>query len=181
MCTRNQAFEILKIVYHACDPILGHSIHDAILYGSYARGDFTAESDIDILLTADLTQEQIASQRRAVAGVASALSLDHDITVLFYCGYLQSEYSYLRDTDNIGLEGRLGEILLDLYIESENVRIKREEREAAQRKAAEEQRQKELRRQRWDKEVDKLQALENEAADFERACRIRAYVAAVGS
>ena len=48
MCTRNQAFEILKIVYHACDPILGHSIHDAILYGSYARGDFTAESDIDI-------------------------------------------------------------------------------------------------------------------------------------
>lgn len=89
--------------------------------------------------------------------------------------------SYLRDTDNIGLEGRLGEILLDLYIESENVRIKREEREAAQRKAAEEQRQKELRRQRWDEEVDKLQALENEAADFERACRIRAYVAAVGS
>ena len=76
MCTRNQAFEILKIVYHACDPILGHSIHDAILYGSYARGDFTAESDIDILLTADLTQEQIASQRRAVSGVASTLSLD---------------------------------------------------------------------------------------------------------
>ena len=60
---------------------LGHSIHDAILYGSYARGDFTAESDIDILLTADLTQEQIASQRRAVSGVASTLSLDHDITV----------------------------------------------------------------------------------------------------
>ena len=81
MCTRNQAFEILKIVYHACDPILGHSIHDAILYGSYARGDFTAEPDIDILLTADLTPEQIASQRRAVSGVASTLSLDHDITV----------------------------------------------------------------------------------------------------
>ena len=47
MCTRNQAFEILKIVYHACDPILGHSIHDAILYGSYARGDFTAEDQND--------------------------------------------------------------------------------------------------------------------------------------
>lgn len=51
------------------------------MYGSYARGDFTAESDIDILLTADLTQEQIALQRRAVSGVASTLSLDHDITV----------------------------------------------------------------------------------------------------
>ena len=76
MCTRNQAFEILKIVYHAYDPILGNSIHDAI-----CTDPMPAESDIDILLTADLTQEQIESHRRAVSGVASALSLDHDITV----------------------------------------------------------------------------------------------------
>ena len=81
MCTRNQAFEILKTVYQMCCPILEHSIHDAILFGSYARGDFHAESDIDILLTADLTQEQIASHRHAVSGVASALSLDYDVTV----------------------------------------------------------------------------------------------------
>ena len=81
MCTRSQAFEILKNVYHTCVPILEHSIHDAILFGSYARGDYNAESDIDILLTVDLMQEQIASHRRAVSGVASALSLDHDVTV----------------------------------------------------------------------------------------------------
>ena len=81
MCTRNQAFEILKTDYPACDPLPGNSITDAISYGSSARGDSPAEPDIDILLTADLTQEQIASQRRAVSGVASTLSLDHDITV----------------------------------------------------------------------------------------------------
>ena len=39
MCTRNQAEEILHSVYHACSPIFGR-IHDAYLYGSYARGDF---------------------------------------------------------------------------------------------------------------------------------------------
>ena len=49
MCTRNQAEEILHSVYHACSPIFGR-IHDAYLYGSYARGDFNPESDIDILL-----------------------------------------------------------------------------------------------------------------------------------
>ena len=49
MCTRNQAEEILHSVYDACRPIFGR-IHDAYLYGSYARGDFTPESDIDILL-----------------------------------------------------------------------------------------------------------------------------------
>ena len=48
-------------------------------------------------------------------------------------------------------------------------------------KAEEEKRQKELHRQRWDAEIDKLQALENEAADYERACKIRAYVTAVNA
>ena len=81
MCTKNEAFEILASVYASCNQISGGKIHDAILYGSYARGEQNTESDIDILLTADLTQEQIASQRRAVSGVASTLSLDHDITV----------------------------------------------------------------------------------------------------
>ena len=78
---KNEAFEILASVYASCNQISDGKIHDAILYGSYARGEQNAESDIDILLTADLTQEQIASQRRAVSGVASTLSLDHDITV----------------------------------------------------------------------------------------------------
>ena len=43
MCTRNQAEEILHSVYHACSPIFGR-IHDAYLYGSYARGDFNPET-----------------------------------------------------------------------------------------------------------------------------------------
>ena len=51
------------------------------MYGSYARGDFHAESDIDILLTADLTQEQISEKRRAIAALSSDLSLAHDVTV----------------------------------------------------------------------------------------------------
>ena len=81
MRTKNEAFEILASVYASCDQISGGKIHDAILYGSYARGEQNAESDIDILLTADLTQEQIAETRRAVAALSSDLSLDHEVTV----------------------------------------------------------------------------------------------------
>lgn len=80
MCTRKQAEEILRGVYNACSPIFGH-IHDAYLYGSYARGDFTPESDIDILLTVDLDQSEISRHRYDVAKVTSRLSLEHDITV----------------------------------------------------------------------------------------------------
>ena len=89
MCTKNEAFEILASVYDSCNQLSGGKIHDAILYGSYARGEQTAESDIDILhelliaylATADLTQEQISEKRRAIAALSSDLSLAHDVTV----------------------------------------------------------------------------------------------------
>ena len=87
--------------------------------------------------------------------------------------------SYIRDTSSSGVEERVGEILLALYLQSEDVRIEREKREEAQRKAEEEKRQKELRRQKYNEEVDRLQALTNEARDYETSCQIRAYVAAV--
>ena len=76
---------------------------------------------------------------------------------------------------------RLGEILLDLFRESETVRIEREEREAEQRRKEEEARQRELRRQRKIQEITRFKALENEAEDYEKACTIRAYISAIES
>lgn len=89
--------------------------------------------------------------------------------------------NFSRDSSTSIVENRIGEILLALYVQSENVRIEREKREEAQRKAEEEKRQKELRLQRYNEETDKTQALVNEAVDFETACRIRAYIAAIES
>ena len=89
--------------------------------------------------------------------------------------------SFFRDTKTTGVEERIGEILLALYMESERVRIEREKREEAQRKAEEEKRQRELRRQRYNDEIDRLDVLLNEASDFQVACRIRAYVASVAA
>lgn len=81
MCTQSQAISILSEVYHACNPIFGATLRDGYLYGSYARGDYHAESDIDILLTVDMSPEEICHYRRAVAEVTSDLSLEHDITI----------------------------------------------------------------------------------------------------
>ena len=81
MCNQSQAIAILGEVYTSCNPIFGNSITDAYLYGSYARGDYHAESDIDILLTVDLEPEAISKVRRNIGFVTSELSLKHDITV----------------------------------------------------------------------------------------------------
>ena len=77
MCTQQQAIRILNQVNEESGTIFG-GVQDAYLYGSYARGDYTPESDIDILLTVDMDATSIARHRNAVAAMTSRLSLEND-------------------------------------------------------------------------------------------------------
>lgn len=79
MCTQNQAMDILGEVFRQCCARFPCAIQDAYLYGSYARGDYHPESDVDILLTVD--SEDVSPLRKIAAGVSSDLSLKHDVTV----------------------------------------------------------------------------------------------------
>ena len=81
MCTQNEAMLIFKEAVEACSKILDGRIKDAWLYGSYARGDFHEESDIDILLTVDMTDEELKEHRHELSVVNSDLSMEHDVTV----------------------------------------------------------------------------------------------------
>lgn len=81
MCNQNQAIGILKEVFLACLPIYGESICHAYLYGSYARGDYTENSDVDIMLVVDTSGSMISKNRTAIASVTSELSLKHSVTV----------------------------------------------------------------------------------------------------
>ena len=91
-----------------------------------------------------------------------------------YCGIF-------RDSNNHKIESRLGEVLIALYAESEVVRNDRLAREERARIAEEERKQKERVRERYNEEVEKYEALENEAMDYQMANMIRNYVLAVES
>ena len=80
MCTKNETMIILQEVYDGCQAIFGN-IKEAYLYGSYARGDYHEESDVDILLTVEQPQSVISRHRHDIANLSSDLSLEHDITV----------------------------------------------------------------------------------------------------
>ena len=52
-----------------------------ILYGSYARGDFNAESDIDIMILLDLTDMEIKNYRHQLSGLTYDFNMEHEIDI----------------------------------------------------------------------------------------------------
>lgn len=91
------------------------------------------------------------------------------------------EHRYFRDSEKSNVETRLGEMLIELYEQSEVIKQKRIAAEEAERKRQEEERHREERRVRYNDEVEKTIALMNIVQDYDMACKIRAFVAALES
>lgn len=84
-----------------------------------------------------------------------------------------------RDCKSYVIEDRLGDLMISLYEASDILRQEREAREEAERKRQEEERRREERRQRVNEEVDQTLILANLSEDYDVACKIRRYIAAV--
>lgn len=81
MCTKSQLNIITSAVADEAKHILGSKLDAVVLYGSYARGDFDDESDIDIMVRIDCPANQLDSYEDSFDMLSSRLSLDNDITV----------------------------------------------------------------------------------------------------
>ena len=61
--------------------IYGSHVKQIILYGSYARGDYTDESDIDIMILLDLSDMDIKQYRHELSGETFDFNMDHDLDI----------------------------------------------------------------------------------------------------
>lgn len=79
MCTKSVLHDVLNDVCKNAKKVFGDKLCTVFLYGSYARGDFDAESDVDIMLLIDLPSRQLREFDRQFAEFSLALDLKYDI------------------------------------------------------------------------------------------------------
>ncbi|MDR3121247.1 MAG: nucleotidyltransferase domain-containing protein [Clostridiales bacterium] len=70
--------DISEAIGTAARDLFSHKLKAVMLYGSYARGDYCANSDVDFMLLVDLQPSQLEVYRNAVSGIASEVSLKSD-------------------------------------------------------------------------------------------------------
>lgn len=62
--------------------IYGTHLKSIILYGSYARGDFTPDSDIDIMILVDLSDFEIKEYSEKLSRVTFDINLDNELLLM---------------------------------------------------------------------------------------------------
>lgn len=81
MCTKSQLNTITSAVAQEAKDLLGDKLETVILYGSYSRGDYDDESDIDIMVRINCPIESLEEYYHPFNLISSRLSLENDITV----------------------------------------------------------------------------------------------------
>lgn len=66
-------FEIKKIY--------GSHLQEVILYGSYARGDFGSDSDVDIMILLDISDFDLKAYSRELSYMTYDFNMDNDLDI----------------------------------------------------------------------------------------------------
>lgn len=81
MCS-NSLLRVLinKLTNHA-KSVFGDRLKNVILYGSYARGDYDDESDIDVMIIVDMPPEKLSGYRWDMSCFTADLNIENDVLI----------------------------------------------------------------------------------------------------
>ncbi len=74
--------EIINEFLIGVNKILNKRVKKIILYGSYARGDYKNNSDIDIMILTDLTDDEIVKYRNKIAHLKYDVECNNNFEVI---------------------------------------------------------------------------------------------------
>ena len=108
MCTKNELNSILQKLIQIYRSVYGENLVQVILYGSYARGDYHTDSDVDVVAIVHGDRKTLQQQLKKVWDSSCELELEYDTilspTVIPYEEFkqYQKDLPYYR---NISQEG----------------------------------------------------------------------------
>ena len=73
--------EIIEKFMVQAEEILGGHLVKAILYGSYARGDYHERSDIDLMFLTTSSDEEIREEEKRLYDLAFDYEMEYDVDI----------------------------------------------------------------------------------------------------
>lgn len=108
-------YEMKKLISEytvAVREIYGEHLKQIILYGSYARGDYTKDSDIDIMLLVDLDE----AEQDKFADALSELDFEYNVKYgIWMMPIVKNKKSFLQWSDTYQLYKNIREEGISLY------------------------------------------------------------------
>ena len=95
MCNQYILNTITQKIINEAKADLGEKLDKIILYGSYARGDYDNESDIDIIILADIPAADTDLFDAQLIKHANRLGLKYDVVISIFIKDCGTFYKYL--------------------------------------------------------------------------------------
>ncbi|MBQ9438411.1 MAG: nucleotidyltransferase domain-containing protein [Lachnospiraceae bacterium] len=98
MMTKEMIDSAMKDYAKGAKEVYGDKLKEIILFGSCARGDFTDESDVDVMVLLDVPSDQIPEERVKLRPKREELDEKYEYELLF-ATVVRSYDEYLRHHD----------------------------------------------------------------------------------
>lgn len=73
--------DLIAQYVEAVRKIYGSHVRQIILYGSYARGDFRSDSDVDIMILVDMSELELKAYGQQLSYMTYDFNLDRDLDI----------------------------------------------------------------------------------------------------
>lgn len=81
MCNKLLLNKLIMQLTEYARTVFGEKLKSVILYGSYARGDYDDESDIDVMIMVDLPPEELNKYRWDLSCFTADLNVENDVLI----------------------------------------------------------------------------------------------------
>jgi len=108
MCDSITLNQITEKVVRAARESLKEKLDKVILYGSYARGDYNDDSDVDIIVLADIPISDANKEWKKIWNITGDLDLEYNVLVSIQVKDCATFYRFIKDLPffiNIAKEG----------------------------------------------------------------------------